>query len=60
MLLVVLMLGWDWWRGRMMKQAVITGVVLLAAEYAASWLYFWEPWKEVTTQWVAAWARSFG
>lgn len=60
LLLVVLMLGWDWWRGRMMKQAVIGGLGLLAAEYAASLLYFWAPWRAATERWVEAWARVFG
>ncbi|MDE3199616.1 MAG: hypothetical protein KGN79_01745 [Acidobacteriota bacterium] len=59
-LLVVLMLGWDWWRGRMMKQAVIGGVALLGAEYAATLLYFWGPWRAATERWVEAWARVIG
>lgn len=46
--IIALMLGWDWWRGRVMKQAVIGGVALLAAEYVAALLYFWEPWRVMT------------
>jgi len=59
-LLVALMLGWDWWRGRLVRQAVIGGVGLLAAEAASVLLYFWTPWKVVTLGWVQAWARHFG
>ncbi|MDE3187634.1 MAG: hypothetical protein KGM96_08955 [Acidobacteriota bacterium] len=59
-LLVALMLGWDWWRGRLIKQAVVGGVGLLAAEVASVLLYFWGPWKVVTLGWVQAWARTFG
>jgi hypothetical protein len=59
-LLVALMLAWDWWRGRLIRQAVVGGVGLLAAEYASVLLYFWDPWKAVTLGWVQAWARHFG
>lgn len=59
-LLVALMLGWDWLRGRMMKQAVIGGLGLLAAEYAATVLYFWGPWRAASERWVEAWARVIG
>ena len=59
-LLVALMLGWDWWRGRLVRQAVIGGVGLLAAEYVSVLLYFWGPWKTLTLGWVLAWARHIG
>ncbi len=59
-LLVALMLGWDWWRGRLVKQAVVGGVGLLAAEVASVLLYFWGPWKVATLGWVEVWARQFG
>jgi len=54
---VVLMLAWDWWRGRMMRQVVVGGVALLASEWLATILYFWGPWKALTLGWVQAWAR---
>jgi hypothetical protein len=59
-LLVALMVGWDWWRGRLIRSAVVAATALIAAEYAASALYFWEPWRSLTTGWVAAYARYFG
>jgi hypothetical protein len=59
-LLVALMLGWDWWRGRLMQQAVIGGVGMLAAMYGAATLFFWAPWQAMTLGWVQAWARHFG
>jgi hypothetical protein len=59
-LLVVLMLAWDWWRGRLIRSFVIGAASLLAALYFASVLYFWGPWKAVTLGWVEAWAKHFG
>ncbi|HUV69624.1 MAG TPA: hypothetical protein VMW15_08175 [Terracidiphilus sp.] len=59
-LLIVLMLGWDWWRRRLVRSFVVGAAGLMAAEFAASWVYFWGPWKAVTTGWVLAWAKHFG
>jgi hypothetical protein len=56
-LLVALMLAWDWWRGRVMKQMVIGGIALVASECAATVLYFWGPWQVLTLGWVETWAR---
>ncbi len=58
-LLIVLMLAWDWWRGRLIRSFVIASVSLVAALYIASIMYFWPPWKALTMQWVAVWARHF-
>jgi hypothetical protein len=56
-LLVALMVGWDWWRGRLMPQLVAGAAGLLAGEYVATLLYFWGPWKALTLNWVEAWAK---
>lgn len=56
-LLVALMLGWDLYRGRLIRSHVIASISLLACMYAASALYFWKPWSDLTLQWVVAWAR---
>jgi hypothetical protein len=58
-LLIVLMLAWDWGRGRLIRSHVIGSVSLLAALYLASLMYFWPPWKALTRQWVAVWAKHF-
>ncbi len=58
-LIIVLMLAWDLWRGRLMRQFVIGASALLAAEYVAALLYFWGPWHALTLGWVQAWARHF-
>lgn len=58
-LLIVLMLAWDWWRGRLMRSFVVGSAALLAAEYVATLLYFCEPWKALTLGWVEAWAKHF-
>lgn len=59
-LMLVLMAAWDWYRGRLMRSFAIGAAGLLAALYAASWLYFWPPWRTQTAGWVEAWARHFG
>ncbi len=56
-LLILLMTAWDWWRGRLMRSFVIGAAGLVAAMFIASLLYFWGPWKILTTGWVQTWAR---
>jgi hypothetical protein len=58
-LLVFLMLAWDWWHGRLIRSFVLGASALLAAEYIATLLYFWGPWQALTLGWVQAWARHF-
>jgi len=57
-LLFTLMIAWDWSRGRLMPQMVSATAGLLGAEYLASLLHSWGPWKALTLRWVQAWARS--
>jgi hypothetical protein len=59
-LLIALMAGWDWWRGRLMRSFAVGAAGILASEVLATWLYFWGPWKMVTHAWVAAWVQHFG
>ncbi len=59
-LLVVLMTAWDWYRGRLMRSFVVGAAALLGAEFTATLLYFWPPWRAISTSWVMAWARHFG
>jgi hypothetical protein len=47
-LLVTLMAAWDLWRGRLMRSFLFAATGMLAAEAAASALYFWPPWKALT------------
>ncbi len=56
-LLIALMAAWDWYRRRLMRSFVWGAAALLAAEFLASALYFWEPWKQLTLSAVQAWAR---
>lgn len=56
LLLIVLMLGWDLWKKRLIRSAVVGACGLLAAEFAASCIYFYKPWIALTTVWVKAWA----
>jgi hypothetical protein len=56
-LLVVLMLGWDLYRGRLIRSHVLASIVLLAGWCFNSVLYFWQPWNDLTLQWVTAWAK---
>ena len=56
-LLIMLMAGWDWWRGRLVRSFVVGAAALLAAQWVASALYFWQPWKTATHSWVEAWVK---
>jgi hypothetical protein len=55
--LILLMLAWDFWKKRLMKSFVVAASGLLAAEFAASCIYFYKPWIAITTNWVQAWAK---
>ncbi len=56
-LIVALMLGWDFYRGRLIRSHVIASISLLTCMYIASVIYFWQPWRDLTLQWVTAWAK---
>ena len=56
-LVIVLMLGWDWWHGRLLRSFVLGSAALLGAWYLASLMYFWEPWKALTLEWMNALAK---
>jgi hypothetical protein len=56
-LLILLMGAWDWWKGRLMRSFVIGAAALLVFEFLASLVYFWKPWRALTTSWVVAWAK---
>ncbi|MGD0648864.1 MAG: hypothetical protein ABR971_12820 [Acidobacteriaceae bacterium] len=58
-LLVSLMAAWDWHRNRLIRSFVFAASGLIAAEAAASALYFWGPWKALTLSWVQLWAKHF-
>jgi hypothetical protein len=59
-LLIALMAGWDWWRGRLVRSFAIGAAGLLAGEVLCVYLIFWAPWRTLTTGWVVEWARHFG
>jgi hypothetical protein len=56
-LIVGLMIGWDFYRGRLIRSHVIASISLLTCMYIASALYCWQPWKNLTLQWVTSWAK---
>jgi hypothetical protein len=58
-LLIALMLAWDWSRRRLIRSFVLGSAALLAVEYLSAFLYFSAPWKALTTVWVTAWAKHF-
>jgi hypothetical protein len=60
LLLLALMIGWDWWRGRLMPQLVAGAAALLGAQYLSTLLYFWGPWKALSHHWVEAWVKLAG
>ena len=57
--LILLMLGWDWWRGRLVRSFVLGSAGLVAALYVASLMNFWGPWRALTLDWVKAMAGHF-
>jgi hypothetical protein len=59
LVLILLMAGWDWWRGRLMRQFAVGAALLLGTEFVSVLVYFWGPWKTLTASWVDAWARHF-
>jgi hypothetical protein len=56
-LLVCLMLAWDFLKKRLIRSFVIGAVSLLALEWIEAWLYFFPPWRHMATGWVQAWAK---
>ena len=56
-LIVALMLGWDWWKGRLVRSYVIASVLMLLSMYIASVLYFSPSWNALTLEWVKALAK---
>lgn len=59
LLMLGVMAGWDWWRGRLMKQFAVGAVALFSLECLEDFLYHWAPWKAFTTGVIAAWVRHF-
>ncbi len=57
LLIVVLMIGWDFYRGRLVRSHVVASISLLTCMYIASVLYCWQPWQNLTLRWVTAWAK---
>ncbi len=58
-LVILLMAAWDWYRNRLIRSFILASASMLALEFAASVLYFWQPWRALTFSWVQLWARHF-
>ncbi len=56
-LLIVLMLGWDLYRGRLIRSHVIASIALFVCLCLNSFLFFWPPWSDLTFRWITAWAK---
>ena len=56
-LIVALMLGCDFYLVRLVRSHVIASISLLTCMYMASVIYCWQPWQNLTLQWVTAWAN---
>ena len=57
LLLIALMLGWDLYRGRLIRSHVLGAITLIGCDLVAAFLYSWPPWGELTLHWVTAWAK---
>jgi hypothetical protein len=55
--LILLMLLWDWKRGRVMRQFLIAAGVVVATGLTATALYFNDTWRGITRAWLEGWAR---
>jgi hypothetical protein len=55
--LIILMLGWDWWRKRLVRSFVLGSAGLVSALCVVSLVWFWGPWKALTLEWVQALAK---
>jgi hypothetical protein len=58
LLLIVLMLLWDWKRDRMMKQFLWGAGLVTAVGLAATGLYFNPAWQQISRSWLESWARN--
>jgi hypothetical protein len=56
-LIIALMLGWDFFRGRLVRSHVIASISLLGCMYIAAAMMLWKPWADLTLQWVTACAK---
>ncbi len=56
-LLVALMLAWDFWKGRLIRSHVIASISLIVCMYIASVIYFMPAWQAQTLVWVTAWSK---
>jgi hypothetical protein len=59
LLLILMMLLWDWRKGRLMKQFVIAASILTLAEITVSHLYFWPPWITFAGKLIGAFANHW-
>ena len=55
LLLIVLMLLWDWKRNRIMVQFLWAATLVAAVGLAATGLYFNETWKAISRSWLENW-----
>ena len=57
LLLILLMLLWDWKRNRVMTQFLMAACFVIAVGLTASGLYFNGAWQAVSRAWLEGWAR---
>jgi hypothetical protein len=57
LLLMLLMLAWDWHKGRLMKQFIQGACLILVVDCTATFLYFNSGWQLFARNWVASLAR---
>jgi hypothetical protein len=52
LLLILLMLAWDWKRNRVMKQFLWGSFLVTAVGFSATGLYFNETWQSISRSWL--------
>jgi hypothetical protein len=58
LLIIVLMLLWDWKRNRVMKQFLWGASLVTAMGLAATGLYFNATWQSISRSWLEVWAQK--
>ena len=58
LLLILLMLFWDWKSKRIMKQFLVGASLVTAVGLAATSLYFNATWQAITRSWLESWSRT--
>jgi hypothetical protein len=52
--IMLLMMAWDWHRGRVMQQFLLGASLVVVVDSVATWLFFNPAWQTLTRHWIAS------